>query len=103
MIGIDGAGTVWVASGGGAEGQSVVANLTAQLENGNLVSGEPNSGYGVGGSLDSPLGGGIDRSGNVWVLNGNTSSSVTEFVGLGAPSYTPLAAAAAANRVDQRP
>jgi sugar lactone lactonase YvrE len=42
------------------------------------------------GSLNAPLGVAVDESGNVWTANSG-DNSVSEFVGLGTPTRTPLA------------
>jgi hypothetical protein len=48
----------------------------------------------------------IDPSGDVWVTNTSTSGvgySVTELIGVAAPTYTPLSSAAAVNKLGMKP
>lgn len=55
-------------------------------------------------SLNGPAKVRIDSAGNVWVTNNGTgAASLTEFIGLGAPTATPLAAAAANGTQGKRP
>ena len=50
----------------------------------------------------NPMALAIDGSGDVWVTN-NGNSSVTEFIGVGVPVITPLAAGVASNKLGTRP
>jgi hypothetical protein len=103
-IGVDGANHTWIVNQGGELGQAANANLT-ELTNGGTPISPGSTGYigaGTAGFV-TPKGGGIDASGNVWIVNGGNSSSVTEFVGAAAPTYMPLAAAVAANKIGQMP
>jgi hypothetical protein len=103
-VGIDGANNTWIVNNGGELGQAANANLTEMTNSGSSISPGATGYTGAGlAVLSTPTGGGIDQSGNVWIVNGVLSSSVTEFVGVAAPSYAPLAAAVAANRIGQRP
>jgi hypothetical protein len=43
------------------------------------------------GSLGTPVGVATDASGSVWTTNSGTNT-VTKFIGLGAPTVTPLVA-----------
>jgi hypothetical protein len=99
-ISVDGAGNLWTANAGGASGQEGSANLTEISNGGSLLSGT--NGYGTT-AINSVTSNQPDSSGNLWVLNASGASSVTEFVGLAAPSYVPLAAAVAANKIGQMP
>ena len=77
----DGNGDIWAANSG-ANSLSEFSSVGAPLS--------PATGY-TGGGLNSPLALAIDGAGNVWVINNtNTSSSVSEFIGLAAPLKTPL-------------
>jgi hypothetical protein len=99
-VGVDGANHTWVVNDGGAGGQEIFANLTELSNTGSSIS-PASSGY--IGTFITPLGAAIDQSGDVWVVNATNSSSVTEFVGVAAPTYAPLAAAVAANKIGQLP
>jgi streptogramin lyase len=94
-IAIDGAGNVFVTnyySGGGAsvsEWSSSNGNVTGSLEGGGFYSP----------GMDEPWSLAVDGSGNVWVANLTSAcdsaycpGTVTEFVGIGAPTVTPLVA-----------
>jgi hypothetical protein len=81
-IALDGAGTVWVANRGSP------SSVTELLSSGTAAS--PPSGF-TGGGLDVPIGVAVDGSGDVWVVN-NANNSVTEFIGVAAPTLTPLVA-----------
>jgi hypothetical protein len=72
-----------------------------------------NGGYTAGGTLSGPAGIAIDPSGDVWVINTATTSSapagtsvgysVTELIGVAAPTYAPLSAAQANNKLGAKP
>jgi hypothetical protein len=99
-LSIDGAGHVWVLSSG--EGTSPSPNLTELSSSGSFIS-PVNTGY-LSSNIDqNSTINQADSSGNLWVLNADDSSSVAEFVGVAAPTYTPLAAAVAANKIGQKP
>jgi hypothetical protein len=107
-LSIDGAGDVWIASAGGANGQSANPDVLEVTSGGSLVAGESANGYTGSGPVNTPIWTAVDASGNLWVLNGNSSlgsgaSTVTEYVGAAAPTYSPLAAAVAAGRVGLKP
>jgi hypothetical protein len=107
-ISVDGADHVWIVSKGGAGGHASTANLTELTLSGSTVSPGLTGYTGVPfppsvKTIATPVGAGIDASGNLWLVNGTSSSTVTEFVGVAAPSYTPLAAAVAANKIGQMP
>jgi hypothetical protein len=80
-LAIDGNGDVWAANSG--------ANSLSEFSSaGTPIS--PNTGY-TGGGLDGPLALAVDAAGNLWVINNtNSSSSVSEFIGLAPPVKTPL-------------
>ncbi len=65
-----------------------------------------NGGYAAGGTMSGPSAIAIDPSGDVWVTNTSSSGvgySVTELIGVAAPTYAPLSAAAAANKLGAKP
>jgi ligand-binding sensor domain-containing protein len=101
QISIDGANHIWIVSDGGVQGHASVPNITELSNTGSTISPSA-TGY-KSATLNQPRGGGIDASGNLWVVNGNNGSSVTEFVGIAAPTYMPLAAAAKNNAIGTRP
>jgi hypothetical protein len=91
-IAIDGSGNVWVAN------ESPAPLLTELSSTGAVLS--PN-GYGSTAYVD-PSGVAIDGSGNVWVSYQGTNA-VAEFVGVGTPVVTPLAAGVKNNMLGTRP
>jgi hypothetical protein len=107
-VSVDGAGHVWTADSGGASGQATNANLTEIASSNGALLSPGSTGYtgvSTGGTslIIQVASNEVDSSGNLWLLNGSAASSVTEFVGLAAPTYAPLAAAVAANKIGQRP
>ena len=85
-LAIDGDGDVWAANSLSPGGSG---NSISEFNPSGLPL-SPGSGY-TGGGLSGPLALAIDAAGNLWVINNtNTSSSVTEFVGIAAPVTTPL-------------
>jgi hypothetical protein len=116
FVAVDGANHAWVANGTG----TVIAELSATADGVNapvISSVAGTSGYtvtgGNGGTTTSPLlrntrGMGIDASGNVWMMNnintsGNTVNYVSVMVGQAAPIITPMALAAKAGKIGQKP
>ena len=80
-IAIDGNGNVWAANSG-ANSLSEFSSAGTPLT--------PAAGY-AGDGLNGPLALAIDAAGNLWVINDtNSSSSVSEFIGLASPVKTPL-------------
>jgi hypothetical protein len=75
-VAYDGNGTAWVAN------NSSISEISSS---GTVLS--PTAGYG---SVSTPTGIAVDPSGNVWAAN-SANSSVTVFVGLAAPTVTPIA------------
>jgi hypothetical protein len=83
---LDGSTAIWFASGNGTIQEFDAA--------GNIVSGS--SGF-TDGYTNGFVGMAIDGSGNVWVvrpygINGLSTGSLTEFVGIGTPLVTPVVA-----------
>jgi len=75
-----------------------------ELDNsGNPLS--PSTGFAAGGPLYGPQAVESDGSGNVWIANGNntTTNAVTELVGAAVPKVTPLAVALNAGTLGTRP
>jgi hypothetical protein len=74
---------------------------------GTTQGGVPGTGgYTAGGTLSGPAGIAIDPSGDVWVINTGSSGvgySVTELIGVAAPTYAPLSSAQAANKLGAKP
>ena len=96
-MGIDGLGHVFIAQ----------QNNLMELDNdgsaieGNIGRTGSFSGY-YDSSLNDPIGLAVDSSGNVWMAN-YFGDSITEFVGLGSPVVTPIAAGVANNTLGTRP
>jgi hypothetical protein len=82
----------------------VSPNVTALSSTGAVLS-TPGTGYQGSGTalITSPRGSGLDSSGNLWLSNGINVSTVTEFVGIGSPTVTPLAAAVSTNKIGVKP
>jgi DNA-binding beta-propeller fold protein YncE len=51
----------------------------------------------------TPTGIAVDPSGNVWVTQQNAGSPVVEFIGIAAPTITPLADAVVNNTIATKP
>jgi len=97
-LSIDGAGNVWVPD----ENNNRLTEL-----NSSGVAISPGTGY-QSASLGQPGFDAIDASGNVWVLNAspvtlNGPETLTEFIGLAAPTFMPVAQAVANAQLGQRP
>ncbi|MES2391013.1 MAG: NHL repeat-containing protein, partial [Acidobacteriota bacterium] len=91
---VDGAGNVWVLNRAGN-------SLSELSSSGTPIT--PSTGY-VSGTLSGPVGLAIDASGNIWVGNGQgTANFLTEFIGLAAPTITPLATALQQGQLGQMP
>jgi sugar lactone lactonase YvrE len=80
-VAVDGAGSIWVTS---STSIGYLSEFTAG-------TGAPVATSQTLGSLSSPVQVAVDPSGNVWTANSG-DSSVTIFVGLAAPTVTPLVA-----------
>jgi len=82
-VAVDGAANVWVTNSNTAGTLSkVVASSASALS--------PSTGLG---SLNAPAGVAVDLSGNVWTANSG-DNTVSEFVGLGSPTVTPISLSA---------
>ena len=94
---VDGANHVW----------SIDTTNLAEIDasTGNSIGSGGISGYtGVGtGLFVTPKAGDVDSSGNLWFMNGVNFGSVTEFVGVAAPTITPKALAVKNNTIGTRP
>jgi hypothetical protein len=95
---IDGNNTVWVAD----RGNGTIANF-------NIAAGafaSPAKNYFASGSTTSLspsyLNIAADPSGNLWATD-NSNSNLVEFVGIAAPTYTPLSRAALNNAIGTKP
>ena len=101
-ISVDGAGHLWVVT-------ESPNNITELSSTGAALSPYETGYTGESSTvLDNPLSGQVDSSGNLWVLDGGSSngpqeSQVVEFVGIAAPTITPLAQAVASNKIGQKP
>lgn len=110
---IDGNNNLWIANLGSNSvsaytnpGVPVLGTNATAISPAGTLRGANNGGYTAGGTLSAPAGLAIDPSGDVWVINTSSSGvgySVTELIGVAAPTYTSLAAAAANNRLGAKP
>ena len=101
---IDGAGTAWVVDGGGANIAAISSSGTALSPD--AVAMGTNGGYSGNQALangGTPTGIAVDPSGNVWVTQQNAGSPVVEFIGIAAPTITPLADAVVNNTIATKP
>jgi hypothetical protein len=115
-VAIDGNNNMWVTNLG-SNSVSVYTNTGAPATigggtSGTVISpagtaaGNGTGGYMASGTLSGPAAVAIDPSGDVWVTNTSSSGvgySVTELIGVAAPTYAPLAAAQAANKLGAKP
>jgi hypothetical protein len=70
------------------------------------AAGAGNGGYTASGTMSGPSAIAIDPSGDVWVTNTTSSGvgySVTELIGVAAPTYVPLSAAASVGKLGAKP
>jgi len=80
-VAVDGQGVIWVTNNATAGSLSELAANTG-------IAVSPTTGFG---SLNAPLGIAVDPSGNVWTANSG-DNSLTEFIGVAAPTVTPIVA-----------
>lgn len=100
-LAVDGSGSIWLANGN-AGSISKFSNLGVPLSPAATgytgTSSIPGS---TGGPLTGPSGIAVDTSGNVWVSD--SSNTLVEFIGAGAPTLAPLATAVHLNKLGARP
>lgn len=106
-VAIDGSSNAWVVSANNGVGLYEINNgdtALAPLSPAHGFAGYDNNGLNPIGSLGqaSAYYTAVDGSGNVWVVS-NGPFSLAEFVGIGAPVPTPLAAGLAGNDLGQKP
>jgi len=88
-VAIDGNNTIWAANSitSGSLSEIAAGNIQAQAGNGAILS--PPTGLG---KVNAPDAIAVDASGNVWTANAG-DNSLTEFVGVAAPTATPIVSA----------
>ncbi len=113
-VAIDGNNNAWYANVGN-QSVTVFKNNGAPTYFGYSVGTpiSPSTGYTAGGTMCEPQKIAIDPSGDVWVTNSGTNCtstsgtpvtySVTELIGVAAPTYTPLSAATLNNKLGAKP
>jgi hypothetical protein len=103
-VAIDGNSNAWVVSGSNNGGLDEINNGdTALLSPANGFAGYDNNGLNpIGGAGGGRYLTAVDNSGNVWVVSPG-AHSLAEFVGIGAPVPTPLAAGLAGKSLGQKP
>jgi hypothetical protein len=112
-VAIDGNNNLWIANLGSNSvsvytnpGVPILGTQATAISPAGTARGANNGGYTAGGTLSGPAGLAIDPSGDVWVINTSSSGvgySVTELIGVAAPTTTSLAAAAANNKLGAKP
>jgi hypothetical protein len=109
-VAIDGNDNIWYANSTGNSVSAFMNKGPASINGGqysNVATGiSPTTGYTASGQMSAPTQIAIDPSGDVWVTNTSTSGvgySVTELIGVAAPTYTPLSSAAAVNKLGMKP
>jgi hypothetical protein len=105
-VAVDGDGNVWVAnrSTKKANNASILEygpGATAISPSGNYTLGAGTVGT-SGYAFNPPLNLAVDPSGAIWITS-YSNGGVTELLGPGAPTYTPMSAASGANRLGSRP
>jgi streptogramin lyase len=109
-VAVDGNDNLWYANSTG-NSVTLFKNLgTAAINGGQYTTVtsaiSPSTGYTAGGTLSSPAQIAVDPSGDVWVTNTGASGvgpSVTELIGVAAPTFTPLSSAAYNNKLGAKP
>jgi hypothetical protein len=99
----DGVGNAWIANDGGGPDFPAIAEMAADGSAAISPNGEGYTGNGLITNTSVPTGIAVDPSGNVWVSIQFDSSQVFEFIGLAAPTVTPLANAAVDNTIATEP
>jgi hypothetical protein len=107
-IAFDGNNNLWQTNFG--------TNTVADYKNGGKPTGlgtpgnpaiSPSTGYSAGGTMSGPTKLAIDPSGDVWVINtstlGTEGYSITELIGVAAPTYAPLSSATLNNKLGAKP
>jgi sugar lactone lactonase YvrE len=84
-LAIDGAGSVWTANYHG----NTFSGFGSATGGAASTAVSPATGFGLDAGLGEPFGSAVDASGNVWIAN-LAKSSVTQFVGIAAPTKTPV-------------
>jgi hypothetical protein len=112
-IAIDGNNNLWITNLGSNSvsaytnpGVPGLGTQAARISPAGTAVGANNGGYTAGSTLSGPAAIAIDISGDVWVANTSASGvgySVTELIGVAAPTYSGLAAARAANKLGAKP
>ena len=106
---VDGVGNTFVANENGADIAAFSADgMTALSPNGTAPHAAPFGGYSGNGIVmpsdtSIPTGIAVDPSGDVWLSVQGGTSPVVEFIGMGAPTVTPLADAVVGNKIATRP
>jgi hypothetical protein len=112
-IAIDGNNNLWITNMGSNSvsaytnpGVPATGTQAARISPAGTSAGSNNGGYTAGSTLSGPAAIAIDISGDVWVTNTSSSGvgySVTELIGVAAPTYSGLSAARAANKLGAKP
>jgi hypothetical protein len=101
---MDGAGTAWIVDAAGANIAAISSGGTPLSPD--AVASVSNGGYSGNQALangGTPTGIAVDPSGDVWVTQQNAGSPLVEFIGIAAPTITPLADAVVNNTIATKP
>ncbi len=106
-VAVDGVGNSWTVNENGADIAAFSADGTTALSPdpsaNSTYGGYSGNGIVMPSSTSIPTGVAVDPSGDVWLSVQGGTTPVVEFIGMAAPTVTPLADAAAGNKIATRP
>jgi hypothetical protein len=106
-VAVDGVGNTWTVNENGADIAAFSADgtkaLTPDPSANSTFGGYSGNGIVMPSDTSIPTGVAVDPSGDVWLSVQGGTTPVVEFIGMGAPTVTPLADAVAGNKIATRP